>query len=81
MTGERSKCQKCLSGVMHSLCLNDTEQPINSVAWNDDEPELARRVEELEIRLEEMWERMKQFERVMSTAFRLHAENELHRCT
>ena len=28
-----------------------------------------------------MWERMKQFERVMSTAFRLHAENDLHRCT
>ncbi len=49
--------------------------------WNDDEPELEKRIAELETRLDEMWERVKQFERVMSTAFRLHAENELHRCT
>ena len=39
--------------------------------WNDDEPELAKRVEELETRMEEMWERMKQYEAVMSTAFRM----------
>lgn len=51
------------------------------VEWFDDESELSKKVEELELRLDEMWERIKQFERVMSTAFRLHAENELHRCT
>jgi len=69
------ECKKC--GLNHSVCYSDTEQ----VTWNDDEPELAKRVEELELRIEEMWERMKQYERVMSTAFRLHAENDLHRCT
>lgn len=37
--------------------------------WNDDEPELEKRITELEIRMEEMWARMKQYEEVMSTAF------------
>ena len=54
---------------------------MEQITWNDDEPELAKRVEDLELRIEEMWERMKQYERVLSTAFRLHAENDLHRCT
>lgn len=39
--------------------------------WNDDEPELEKRITELETRMEEMWERMKQYELVMSTAFRM----------
>lgn len=67
--------------------MNENKQPLSPSEYNtlpkwfDDEPELAKRVEELELKVEEMWERIKQFERVMSTAFRLHAENELHRCT
>lgn len=42
--------------------------------WNDDTEEMAERIEYLESRVEEMWERMKQFEQIMSTAFRLHSE-------
>lgn len=70
-------CTECNTGLVHSVCYSQKDLP----QWHEDESELVNRVEELELRLEEMWERMKQFERVMSTAFRLHAENELHRCT
>lgn len=52
----------------------------NSVE-NEINAELVKRIEELELKVEEMWERIKQFEAVMSTAFRLHAENKLNRCT
>lgn len=44
---------------------------VGNPLWSDDEPELEKRVAELEARMEEMWERMKQYEAVMSTAFRL----------
>lgn len=61
----------CKSIVFSNDVVNDL--------WNDDEPELSKRVAELELRVEEMWERMRQYEAVMSTAFRLHAENDLKR--
>lgn len=47
------------------------------ILWNDDEPELKKRVAELEEQVDEMWQRMKQYENLLSTAFRLHADNKL----
>lgn len=77
---ERKKCQNCLDGVMHSVCIDDNgwvEEP--KKLWKDDEEDLTKRVDELEARIEEMWERMKQYEAVITTAFRLAPIGELKR--
>jgi hypothetical protein len=83
-TRVKPPCTKCNTGLVHDACYSSSEplpvEGYNSL-WNDDNPELVKRVGELEAKVEEMWERIKQFEAVMSTAFRLHIENNLNRCT
>lgn len=86
MGRERVKppCTNCNTGLVHDVCYSSSDPiPVENynTLWRDDDEDLSERVEALELRIEEMWERMKQYERVLSTAFRLHAENDLHRCT
>jgi hypothetical protein len=44
-----------------------------------DSEDLVNRIESLEALIEEMWERMKQYEAVLTTAFNLASTGELKR--
>lgn len=78
---DEQECSRCNSGLRHSVCYSNSE-PLPVEGYNTHSNiELVKRVEELELKVEEMWERIKQFEAVMSTAFRLTIENHLHRST
>lgn len=59
--------------------VGDGVSHMNHLAEVQEVAELAKRVEELESQIEEMWDRMKQIENVLSTAFRLAPIGELKR--
>lgn len=72
------ECWRCLNGVAHSTCVDDNGYVIsyesNMLSRNE---ELSNRMSELEAQVVEIWDRMKQYENVLSTAFRLATTGDL----